>query len=175
MTVVAEPLLLPPNRFELELEFVQSLASPAYWHFLATSKTEEGDRLLLQDPAFLSFLKYLYATWSQPAYSAYLSYPHALYFLELVLEQPSVLAKEWTLPDFRNFCHQQQFLAWQHRHAQLYGTGGGGGTRDDGEDSNNNDDNQKNVTSTDAKEDIPDGDGTNGNNNEPLLSGSANS
>jgi hypothetical protein len=34
---------LPENRFELELEFVQSLASPAYLHFLATSKTEEGD------------------------------------------------------------------------------------------------------------------------------------
>ena len=118
---VAEPL--PSNRFELELEFVQSLASPAYLHFLATSKTEEGDRLLFQDPQFLAYLKYLFSVWSQPAYSRYLSYPHALYFLELLLEQPAVLAKEWTLPEFRNFCHQQQFLSWQHRHATLYGTG----------------------------------------------------
>jgi hypothetical protein len=30
---------------------------------------------------------------------------------------------EWTVPSFRNFCHQQQFLAWQHRHATCYGVG----------------------------------------------------
>lgn len=113
---------LPENRFELELEFVQSLASPAYLHFLATSKTEEGDRLLFQDPEFQQFLKYLLKTWSQPEYSRFLSYPHALYFLELIISKPAVM-KEWTLPEFRNFCHQQQFLAWQTRHAQLYGRG----------------------------------------------------
>ena len=33
------------------------------------------------------------------------------------------MSKEWTLPQFRNFCHQQQFLAWQHRHSVLYGQG----------------------------------------------------
>jgi mediator of RNA polymerase II transcription subunit 31 len=114
---------LPENRFELELEFVQALASPAYLHFLATTKTEEGDRLLLQEPAFQAYLRYLFQTWSKPEYSRFLSYPHALYFLELIIEKPSVIVKEWTLPQFRNFCHQQQFLAWQHRHANLYGRG----------------------------------------------------
>jgi mediator of RNA polymerase II transcription subunit 31 len=114
---------LPENRFELELEFVQALASPAYLHFLATTKTEEGDRLLLQEPAFQAYLEYLFATWTRPEYSRFLSYPHALYFLELLIEKPDVIAKEWTLPQFRNFCHQQQFLAWQHRHANLYGRG----------------------------------------------------
>lgn len=118
-----ESISLPDNRFELELEFVQALASPAYLHFLATTKTEEGDRQLLQEPAFQAYLQYLFQTWSKPEYSRFLSYPHALYFLELLIEKPSVIVKEWTLPQFRNFCHQQQFLAWQHRHANLYGRG----------------------------------------------------
>ena len=114
---------LPPNRFELELEFLQALASPAYLHFLATSRVEDGrDILLVNDPAFRAYLKYLRTTWSQPAYARFLVYPHALYFLDLLLEKPAVL-KEWTLPGFRNFCHQQQFLSWQHRHATLYGRG----------------------------------------------------
>jgi mediator of RNA polymerase II transcription subunit 31 len=122
---------LPENRFELELEFVQALASPAYLHFLATSRTDGNagtgsgtgsGGLLLQDPAFQSYLKYLFQTWTDPAYSRYISYPHGLYFLQLLIDKPAVL-KEWTLPAFRNFCHQQQFMSWQHRHAVLYGKG----------------------------------------------------
>lgn len=148
---------LPANRFELELEFVQSLASPAYLHFLSTYRDPEGtaasdskdngssNTLLLQDPAFQSFLRYLYDTWSRPEYARFLTYPHCLYFLQLLINdggnchnndkdnddddsEPTssannVVAKEWTLPAYRNFCHQQQFLAWQHRHATLYGKG----------------------------------------------------
>jgi mediator of RNA polymerase II transcription subunit 31 len=113
---------LPANRFELELEFVQALASPAYLHFLATTKSEAGDGLLLQEPEFMAFLRYLQATWRQAAYSRFLNFPHSLYFLELLIDKPAVV-KEWTLPQFRNFCHQQQFLAWQHRHEELYGSG----------------------------------------------------
>jgi mediator of RNA polymerase II transcription subunit 31 len=114
---------LPEKRFELELEFVQALASPAYLHFLATSRVDDSSGgLLLQDPAFQSYLKYLFQTWTLPAYSRYLSYPHCLYFLQLLIEKSAVL-KEWTLPAFRNFCHQQQFMSWQHRHEVLYGKG----------------------------------------------------
>lgn len=147
---------LPPNRFELELEFVQALASPAYLHFLATTKSETGDCLLLQEPEFMDFLLYLRSTWSKPEYSRFINYPNCLvrlamrkllcilrastlssntlcplsymllskstmyyasyirntqYFLELLIDKPSVV-KEWTLPAFRNFCHQQQFLSW---------------------------------------------------------------
>jgi mediator of RNA polymerase II transcription subunit 31 len=114
---------LPPNRFELELEFVQALASPAYLHFLATYR--EGDSpIFLQDPQFKEYLKYLFNTWSLPEYSKFLSYPHALFFLELLCgDDAAKVAREWTLPQFRDFCHQQQFLAWQHRHKQLYGRG----------------------------------------------------
>jgi mediator of RNA polymerase II transcription subunit 31 len=114
---------LPEKRFELELEFVQALASPAYLHFLATSRVDDSSGgLLLQDPAFQSYLKYLFQTWTNPDYSRYLSYPHCLYFLQLLIDKPAVL-KEWTLPAFRNFCHQQQFMSWQHRHEVLYGKG----------------------------------------------------
>jgi mediator of RNA polymerase II transcription subunit 31 len=113
---------LPANRFELELEFVQALASPAYLHFLATSRSEDGTLSLLQDPNLTAFFIYLRDTWSRPEYSRFIQYPHALYFLDLLIEKPTVL-KEWTLPAFRNFCHQQQFLAWQHRHSVCYGVG----------------------------------------------------
>lgn len=113
---------LPPNRFSLELEFLNALASPAYLHFLATTKSETGDCLLLQEPEFIAFLRYLRTTWSQPEYARFINYPNCLYFLELLIEKPSV-AKEWTLPGFKIFAHQQQFYAWQYRHAHLYGRG----------------------------------------------------
>jgi mediator of RNA polymerase II transcription subunit 31 len=136
---------LPTNRFELELEFIQALSSPAYLHFLATSRSsdhhtssgssttaENGgtQQLLLQDPALRKFLIYLRDTWSQPDYARFLLYPHCLYFLNLLIDKPDVVSKEWTLPQFRDFCHQQQFLAWQHRHATLYGGVGGSNDSD---------------------------------------------
>mmetsp|Transcript_29459 Transcript_29459/g.33896 ORF Transcript_29459/g.33896 Transcript_29459/m.33896 type:complete len:97 (+) Transcript_29459:49-339(+) len=51
---------LPPNRFELELEFLQCLASPAYLHHLATTG-------VLSDPKFIDFLNYL-KYWKSPEY-----------------------------------------------------------------------------------------------------------
>jgi mediator of RNA polymerase II transcription subunit 31 len=148
-TVDDAMLQLPDNRFELELEFVQALASPAYIHFLATTRSNESHNtiddfngqqgntntnnnsnnntnnngeVLLQDPALICFLRYLYNTWTRPEYIRFLQYPHSLYFLQLLLENPAA-AKEWTLPAYRNFAHQQQFLSWQHRHSTYYGVG----------------------------------------------------
>ena len=167
---------LPENRFELELEFIQALSSPAYIHFLATSRTlddslsssssipatHQQPQSTLQQ--LQPFLHYLYNTYSQPEYARFLRYPHALFFLEslLVYDEDQYSRKgslpvdvsgttrstlkatssntkssdatknigntkklwvEWTVPSFRNFCHQQQFLAWQHRHATCYGVG----------------------------------------------------
>mmetsp|Transcript_5529 Transcript_5529/g.10084 ORF Transcript_5529/g.10084 Transcript_5529/m.10084 type:complete len:234 (-) Transcript_5529:291-992(-) len=74
-------IALPPNRFELELEFVQSLASPAYLHYLATSGT-------LYQQTFLDFLRYL-RYWKEPQYAKYLLYPHCLYFLDLLVPPES--------------------------------------------------------------------------------------
>lgn len=110
---------LPENRFELELEFVQALASPAYLHYLATNPSSD-DHNWLDDPEFIEFLRYLLKTWSRPEYNQYLVYPQALYFLEWMLHHRR---EEWAQVGFRNFAHQQQFMSWQHRASRLYGRG----------------------------------------------------
>lgn len=120
---------LPDNRFALELEFVQSLASPAYLHFLAsnnnstttTTATAKGTSLLL-DPKFRAFLQYLQDTWTRPDYSRFIHYPHALYFLDLLIHNDA-FCRELAQVPFRNFCHQQQYYAWQNRFSTLYGKG----------------------------------------------------
>lgn len=116
----------PSSRFSLNFFFVccatvQSLASPAYLHFLATSTTNDGQSLLLC-PTFRKFLRYLHNTWSQPDYSQYITYPHSLHFLELLIKNESV-CRELAQVSFRNFCHQQQYFAWQNRFVILYGGG----------------------------------------------------
>mmetsp|Transcript_24806 Transcript_24806/g.34990 ORF Transcript_24806/g.34990 Transcript_24806/m.34990 type:complete len:191 (-) Transcript_24806:3656-4228(-) len=105
---------LPSNRFELELEFIQCLASPAYLHHLATTG-------VLSDTAFLTFLEYL-QYWKKPDYSRFLQYPHCLYFLDLLVHN-STFRRELANVAFRNFVHEQQFYAWQYRASTLYGTG----------------------------------------------------
>jgi mediator of RNA polymerase II transcription subunit 31 len=110
---------LPKNRFELELEFVQMLASPAYVHYLATNPSSD-DHNWLDDPEFIEYLRYLLKTWSRPEYNRFLVYPNALYFLEWMLNHRR---EEWAQVAFRNFAHQQQFMSWQHRASRLYGRG----------------------------------------------------
>jgi mediator of RNA polymerase II transcription subunit 31 len=110
---------LPKNRFELELEFVQSLASPAYLHYLATNPSSD-DHNWLDDPEFVEYLRYLFKVWTRPEYNRFLVYPQALYFLEWMLNHRR---EEWAQVAFRNFAHQQQFLGWQHRATRLYGRG----------------------------------------------------
>ncbi len=105
---------LVQKRFELELEFTQSLASPAYLHHLAT----QG---YFQDPAFISFLRYL-RYWKQPEYAKYIKFPHCLYFLELLCDNDT-FRKELVNVPFRNFLHEQQFYNWQYRSRFLYGSG----------------------------------------------------
>jgi mediator of RNA polymerase II transcription subunit 31 len=106
---------LPSNRFELELEFLQCLASPAYLHHLATTG-------ILNDTKFLAFLKYLQGYWMRPEYARFVTYPNAFYFLDLCLTNER-FRREMANVGFRNFVHEQQFYAWQHRSKQLYGTG----------------------------------------------------
>lgn len=82
------------TRFELELEFVQSLANPFYLNHLA-------DQKLLTEPAFIAYLSYL-QYWSRPPYLKYLHYPGpTLRHLELLQQEtfrqsiirPDVVAK----------------------------------------------------------------------------------
>ena len=53
--------------FQVEMEFVQSLANPNYLHFLA-------QRGFMKDPAFINYLSYL-TYWKDPAYVSFLKYP----------------------------------------------------------------------------------------------------
>ena len=68
--------LIPTTSISQKLEFIQCLASPAYLHYLATSG-------ILYQSSFLDFLRYL-RYWKRPEYAKYLSYPHCLYFLDLL-------------------------------------------------------------------------------------------
>jgi mediator of RNA polymerase II transcription subunit 31 len=100
---------------------VQSLASPAYLHYLATITTSEGQSLLLC-PRFKAFLKYLQATWSRPEYVRFVTYPHSLHFLDLLIKNDA-FCRELAQVSFRNFAHQQQYFAWQNRFTTLFGGG----------------------------------------------------
>ena len=68
------------SRFELELEFVQSLSNPQYLNYLASKK-------YFDDPCFIAYLSYL-RYFSQPQYARFLSYPGpTLKALELLQEE----------------------------------------------------------------------------------------
>lgn len=68
-----------PTRWEVELEFVQSLANPMYVHFLAQNQ-------FLEDPRFLRYLEYL-EYWRKPENAKSIVYPNCLHMLTL-LKQP---------------------------------------------------------------------------------------
>lgn len=74
----ATPAATAP-RWEVELEFVQSLANPMYVNYLAQSK-------YLVDEEFLRYLEYL-EYWREPENAQYLVYPNCLHMLTL-LKQP---------------------------------------------------------------------------------------
>ena len=108
-------------RFELELEFVQSLANPFYLHSLA----QQG---ILSQPAFINFLKYL-LYWKEKDYARFIlyapsyryqsphvhrlliRYPHALHHLEL-LQHPEFRA-EIGKDEWREILNQKQFDHWR--------------------------------------------------------------
>ncbi|KAI5464079.1 SOH1-domain-containing protein [Mariannaea sp. PMI_226] len=76
----AEALYGGYSRFEIELEFVQSLANPYYLNHLASQK-------LLTQPDFIAYLAYL-QYWSKPPYLKYLTYPGpTLRHLELLQQE----------------------------------------------------------------------------------------
>lgn len=63
-------------RFQIELEFVQSLANPNYLNYLA-------QRGYFKQPSFLNYLKYL-MYWKEPEYCKHLVYPQCLRLLEML-------------------------------------------------------------------------------------------
>ncbi|ORY12494.1 mediator complex, subunit Med31 [Clohesyomyces aquaticus] len=82
------------TRFELELEFVQCLANPAYLNYLATQK-------LFDKPEFVAYLGYL-QYFTQPKYSKYLHHPGpTLRNLEML--QVEKFRQEILTPNLMNF------------------------------------------------------------------------
>lgn len=87
------------TRFEIELEFVQSLSNPFYLNHLASQH-------LFQDPAFVAYLDYL-RYFAKPEYLRFINYPGpTLKALELLQQErfrteilnpqvAAVLANEW--------------------------------------------------------------------------------
>lgn len=74
-----------PTRFEVELEFVQSLANIQYVTYLLTQdtiKNKQGTQIW-KDPKFKNYLKYL-EYWCEPPYSQCIVYPNALFVLKLI-------------------------------------------------------------------------------------------
>lgn len=79
-TVKIEPKYGGFTRFEIELEFVQALASPLYLNYLASQK-------YFENPAFIAYLEYL-QYWASPLYVKFLLYPGpTLKNLELLQEE----------------------------------------------------------------------------------------
>lgn len=95
-------------RFEVELEFVQSLANPRYLNHLAQTLQLEDESVL----AYLEYLKY----WSKPEYAKYVLYPHCLYFLDL-LTRSEEFRQALKDPHKAEMIHMQQFYHWQYLHA----------------------------------------------------------
>lgn len=60
----SDPRVTNRARFELELEFVQSLANPFYLHSLAQQN-------ILDQPAFINFLNYL-QYWKEKDYARFI-------------------------------------------------------------------------------------------------------
>ena len=117
------------NRFELELEFVQSLANPRYLHHLATTTStttttttssknnnnEDGDDDkepidILNSKEMIEYLSYLQYWYRDPRYSKYILYPHCLYFLKLL--QTDEFRKAMRNPRRVEEVHVAQFTFW---------------------------------------------------------------
>lgn len=118
-----DPRAANKAQFELELEFVQSLANPYYLHSLA----QQG---VLNQPAFVNFLKYL-LYWKEKDYARFIlyvraifslyfyltscRYPHALHHLELL--QHAKFRSEIAKDEWREYLNQKQFDHWRTWHA----------------------------------------------------------
>ncbi|QLG74316.1 hypothetical protein HG535_0G02000 [Zygotorulaspora mrakii] len=67
-----------PTRFEVELEFVQSLANIPYVTYLFAQQQQ-----IWKDPKFKNYLKYL-EYWCEPPYVQCIVYPNCLFILKLI-------------------------------------------------------------------------------------------
>lgn len=92
------------KRFEIECEFVQSLANPHYLNFLA-------QRGYFKESYFVNYLKYL-LYWKRPEYARALKYPQCLHFLEAV--QSKEFRESIACTANAKYIEEQQILQWQY-------------------------------------------------------------
>ena len=116
------------ERFELELEFVQSLANPRYLHHLATTpcsssssssnglkaddNNNNNNNDILNSEEMVEYLSYLQYWYKDPRYSKYILYPHCLYFLKLLQEREFRVAMR--NPRRVEEVHVAQFNFWAY-------------------------------------------------------------
>jgi|SaaInlStandDraft_6_1057023.scaffolds.fasta_scaffold111129_1 mediator of RNA polymerase II transcription subunit 31 len=91
-------------RFELELEFLESLSNPQYLSYLAQSNYFEEESFL----KYLSYLQY----WKAPEYAKFVVYPHAFAFLDLL--QQEQFRASLRDPDFVSEIENQQNLHFDY-------------------------------------------------------------
>ncbi|KAK9813961.1 hypothetical protein WJX73_006969 [Symbiochloris irregularis] len=92
------------ERYLLELEFVQCLANPHYLNWLAQHQ-------YFDETAFINYLAYL-QYWQRPEHACHISYPHCLFFLEML--QSKQFRTAMARADVTEMVHSQQFFFWQH-------------------------------------------------------------
>ncbi|ABN68199.1 predicted protein, partial [Scheffersomyces stipitis CBS 6054] len=93
-----------PTRWEIELEFVQSLSNIQYLNHLA----QQG---YLNDENFINYIKYL-NYWKEPQYARYLVYPNCLHILTLL--QDEQFRSNIVNPDFMNSLMNDMVQRWQN-------------------------------------------------------------
>ncbi|KAH9285247.1 Mediator of RNA polymerase II transcription subunit 31 [Echinococcus granulosus] len=94
----------PWVRFQIELEFVQSLGNPDYLTFLA----QQGS---FDKPEFINYLSYL-QYWKSPSYSRFITYPFCLHMLDL-LQSPD-FRREVAHESVTRFIDDQMLLHWKN-------------------------------------------------------------
>lgn len=92
-----------PTRWEIELEFVQSLANTQYLVYLA----QQG---YFKDKAFLNYLNYL-NYWKDPKYSVFLVYPDCLHILTLLRNEQ--FRNELLNQNFTNMLYNDMVDYWK--------------------------------------------------------------
>lgn len=92
-----------PTRWEIELEFVQSLANTQYLTYLA----QLG---YFKDESFLNYLNYL-NYWKQPSFAKFLVYPDCLHILTLL--QNEQFRNEILNPNFTNLLYNDMAEYWK--------------------------------------------------------------
>lgn len=92
-----------PTRWEIELEFVQSLANTQYLTYLAQSG-------YFKDESFLNYLNYL-NYWKKPDFAKFLVYPDCLHILTLL--QNENFRNEILNPNFTNLLYNDMMEYWK--------------------------------------------------------------